>query len=239
MACAEFLRHLLALRLVGGEFDVARGRRGGVEDDGEVRRRLLGDELEQRVGEAVDRGGVAARRGADRVGREGEMGAVNQRHAVEEEERVFAVGHGLTTVAADFAARRVWARISGQIRVEMCAIWRAMASGENSWSRRVPEVLGVLGKGYDGTEHDVDGVGERSRNRWAGRRCRIGAPAPAGGADAVGGDDGPAEDERLDQGAGEGVEERRNDDDLGELDLADDLVRADLAEIFDARARAM
>ena len=73
---------------------MARGGRGGVEDDGEVGGRLLGEEFEQGVGEAVDGGGVAARRGADGVGREGEMGAVDQRHAVEEEEGVFAVGHG-------------------------------------------------------------------------------------------------------------------------------------------------
>ena len=35
---AELLRHRLALRLVGLEFLVPRGRRVGVEDDGEMRR---------------------------------------------------------------------------------------------------------------------------------------------------------------------------------------------------------
>ena len=90
---AEFLGHFLALGLVGGKFLVARGGRGGVEDDGEMGGRLLGEQFEQRVGEAVDGGGVAARGGADRVGGEGEVGAVDERHAVEEKEGVFAVGH--------------------------------------------------------------------------------------------------------------------------------------------------
>ena len=35
---AEFLRHRVALRLVGLEFLVPRGRRVGVEDDGEMGR---------------------------------------------------------------------------------------------------------------------------------------------------------------------------------------------------------
>ena len=73
---------------------MARGGRGGVEDNGEVRRRLFREQFEERVGEAVDGGSVAARGGADRVGGKGKMGAVAQRHAVEEKECVFAVGHG-------------------------------------------------------------------------------------------------------------------------------------------------
>ena len=72
---------------------MARGGRGGIEDDGEMRRLLVVHQLEQRVGEAVNRRGIAARRGADRVGGKSKMGAVNQRHAVEEEKGVFAIGH--------------------------------------------------------------------------------------------------------------------------------------------------
>ncbi len=90
---AEFLGHFLAVGLVGLELGVARGRRGGVEDDGEMGRGEAAEKVEQRVGEAVNRGGVAARGGADRFGREGEMGAVDERHAVEEEELAGGFGH--------------------------------------------------------------------------------------------------------------------------------------------------
>ncbi len=90
----KLLGHFLALRLVGGKFDVARGGRVGVEDDGEMGGRLLGQEFEERVGEAVDGRGVASGGGANRVCGKGEVGAVDEGHAVEKEESVFAVGNG-------------------------------------------------------------------------------------------------------------------------------------------------
>jgi len=62
---AEVLGHFLALGFVGGKFLVSRGGHGGVEDNGEMGGRLLGEEFEEGVGEAVNRGGVAARRRAD------------------------------------------------------------------------------------------------------------------------------------------------------------------------------
>ncbi len=92
---AELLRHRVALRLVGLEFLVPRGRRVGVENDREVGRVEAVEQVEQRVGEAVDARGDAAGRRADRVGREREMGAVGQRHAVQKKKCVVAIGaHG-------------------------------------------------------------------------------------------------------------------------------------------------
>ena len=84
----EFLGHLVALRLVGGEFDVARSGCGGVEGDADVGGVFLFEDGEQGVDEAVERGGVDAFRVADRRLDQREMGAIDQGHAVEQEKAV-------------------------------------------------------------------------------------------------------------------------------------------------------
>ena len=87
---ADVLRHLLALRFVSREHLMARRGCGGVQSDREMRGLLILEDVEQRVGEAVERGGVQPIAGADGGFDEGKVRAVKQRHAVEKEE---ALGH--------------------------------------------------------------------------------------------------------------------------------------------------
>lgn len=97
----DVLGHFLALSFVVGEEVVARGGGGGVEDDGEVGGGLVGEDVEESVGEAVEGGGVDAVAGEDGIANEGEVGAVSERHAVEEEKpichdgRMVAEGRGV------------------------------------------------------------------------------------------------------------------------------------------------
>ncbi len=90
---AELLRHGVALRLVGRELGMPRGGCFGVEHDRQVRRREAAHQVEQRVGEAVDGRRVPPGSGADGIGRQREVRAVGQRHAVEKKKGVFAVAH--------------------------------------------------------------------------------------------------------------------------------------------------
>ncbi len=87
----EFLRHCVALGFVGGVFDVARGGRGRIEGDAEVRGVFLFQDGEEGVDEAVEGGGVDAFGVPDGIVDEREMRPVDQGHAVEEEE-AFHVG---------------------------------------------------------------------------------------------------------------------------------------------------
>lgn len=90
----EFFGHFVALGFVGGVFDVARGGRGGVEGDAEVGGFFFFEDGEEGVDEAVEGGGVDAFGVADGVVNEGEVGAVDQGHAVEEEEAFHVGGEG-------------------------------------------------------------------------------------------------------------------------------------------------
>jgi hypothetical protein len=97
----DVLGHFLALGFVVGEEVVARGGGGGVENDGEMGGGLVGEDVQEGVGEAEEGGGVDAIAGEDGVANEGEVGAVSERHAVEEEKpichdgRMVAEGRGV------------------------------------------------------------------------------------------------------------------------------------------------
>ena len=88
---SEFLGHFIALRLVGGETDVSRRGCRGIEGHSQMRRIFLFENRQQRVDESVKRRGVDALGVADRRLDQREVGAVNERHAVEQEQ---ALGGG-------------------------------------------------------------------------------------------------------------------------------------------------
>ena len=88
---SEFLGHFIALRLVGGETDVSRRWCRGIEGHSQMRRIFLFENRQQRVDESVKRRGVDALGVADRRLDQREVGAVNERHAVEQEQ---ALGGG-------------------------------------------------------------------------------------------------------------------------------------------------
>ncbi len=67
---------------------MARRGRGGIEGDADVGGVLLFQDGEKRVDEAVEGGGVDAFGVPDRGLDEGEVGAVNEGHAVEQEKAV-------------------------------------------------------------------------------------------------------------------------------------------------------
>lgn len=90
----EFLRHLVALGLVGRVFDVAGRGCGGVESHADVRGELLFEDGKEGVDEAVEGGGVDAFGVADGILDKGKVCPVDQGHAVEEEE-AFHVGETL------------------------------------------------------------------------------------------------------------------------------------------------
>ena len=78
--------HFLAVRLIVGELDVAlRGRRG-VEGDADVGGLLVLEDVEQRLGESVERGGVHAFGREDGASNEREVRSIHQRHAVQQEQ---------------------------------------------------------------------------------------------------------------------------------------------------------
>lgn len=85
--CGEqFLGSGIALGLVGGKFDVARGGCLSIERDAEVSGIFLFDDGEQCVREAVESGGIDALGIADGIGDKGEMRPVDQRHAIEKKQ---------------------------------------------------------------------------------------------------------------------------------------------------------
>jgi hypothetical protein len=84
----EFLRHFIALRLVGRVFDVARSRRGGVEGDADMGGIFLFENGEQRIDEPVKRGGVDSFRVPNGGLDQREMGAIDEGHAIEQEKAV-------------------------------------------------------------------------------------------------------------------------------------------------------
>jgi hypothetical protein len=84
----EFLRHFIALGLVGGVFDVARGGRGSVEGDADVGGLLLFENGQQCVDESVEGGSVDAFGVADGGLDQCKVRTINQGHAIEQEKAV-------------------------------------------------------------------------------------------------------------------------------------------------------
>jgi hypothetical protein len=99
-----------------------------------------------------------------------------------------------------------------------------------------PDVEGFLGERHNGTQDGIDGAGQGVRIVGRDDDAALVRFHQLTRAHFVGGDDGAAEDERFHQPAGEGVEEGGNDDDTGQLDLANHFVGTDSAEIFHPRA---
>ena len=85
-ALTQFLRHRLALRLVGRELHMPRRRCLSIERHRQMRRLLLLDEIQQHRGEPIERRDIHAIARHDRPLHECKMRPVNERHAVEEEE---------------------------------------------------------------------------------------------------------------------------------------------------------
>ena len=89
----DVLRRFLALGLVGGEHLMARCGSRGVQCDRQVRGLLRLGDVQQRVGEAVERRRVHAITGHDGCTNEGKVRAVKQRHAIE---KIEPAGHART-----------------------------------------------------------------------------------------------------------------------------------------------
>ena len=92
MGGGEFVGLFCGVGLGGGEFGVRGGGGGGVPGDGKVGGLLVLDDGEEGIGEAEEGGGVDALGVDDGVADEGEVGAVDEGHAVEEKEAVGLVG---------------------------------------------------------------------------------------------------------------------------------------------------
>ena len=88
-----------------------RGGRGGVEGDSDVGGVLLFKDEEQRVDEAVERGGVDTLRVADRILDQREVGAVNEGHAVEQEKAF----HGVSLAGLSSRVQRLRADDSSRV----------------------------------------------------------------------------------------------------------------------------
>ena len=145
------------------------------------------------------------------------MGAVNERHAVEEKELVGGFGHGGALGGfGDFP--------------ELLSDLQGDGFGRNFVDETMAEMLGVggvMGLGMqNGIDADREGGGIVGLDDEAADMLRDQGPR----ADGLGGDDGAAEDERLDEGAGEGIEERGKDDEAGAANLADDFIERDFSD---------
>ena len=99
--------------------------------------------------------------------------------------------------------------------------------------------LGVSAKGTDRVQDDVDRLGEGLGIVAAGRRCRTGAACTRGAAPTVSVVMTGRPSTSDSTSRAKKHRKRGNDHDPGQLDLADHFIRADVAEIFHARARKL
>ena len=83
---AEVFGHLLPVGLVVGKLDMPLRRRRGIERDGEVGRLLVLQDVEQRLGEPVERRGVHAFGRQDRAADKREVRPIHQRHPIQQEQ---------------------------------------------------------------------------------------------------------------------------------------------------------
>ena len=74
------------VRLVVGELDVPLRRRLGVEGDGEMGRLLVLEDVEQRLGKPVERGGVHAFGRENGAADEREVRPIDQRHPIQQKQ---------------------------------------------------------------------------------------------------------------------------------------------------------